>query len=76
MGIFASIDTTRSVCFCVDELDYSNRPDIKNHDWEHTVYGKHEEDVLIDAPPSLGKKIILAHYFNVSLMHDVLSDIL
>ena len=59
--------------FCVDEPDYSNVPGIKNHDWEHSVYGKHEEVILIDAPPPLGKRIVLTHYFDASLMHDVLS---
>ena len=39
--------------FRVDEPDYLNVPNIKNHDWEHTVYGKHEEDMRIDAPPPL-----------------------
>ena len=52
---------------CVDEPDYLNVPGIKNHDWEHTVYGKHEEDVPIDAPPPLGKRTILTHYFDASL---------
>ena len=59
--------------FRVDEPDYSNVPGIKNHDWEHSVYGKHEEDVPMNAPPPLGKRIILTHYFDASLMHDVLS---
>ena len=59
--------------FLVDEPDYSNIPTIKNHDWEHTVYGKHEEDILLDAPLPLGEGIILTQYFDASLMHDVLS---
>ena len=59
--------------FRVDEQDYLNVPDIKNHDWEHSVYGKHEEDVPINAPLSLGKRILLTHYFDASLIHDVLS---
>ena len=63
----------KKIRFCVDEPDYSNAPAIKNHDLEHTVYGKHEEDILLDAPPPLGKRIILTYYFDASLMHDVLS---
>ena len=60
--------------FQVDEPDYSNVSDIKNHGWEHTIYGKHLEDVPIDASPlPLGKRIVLTHYFGASLMHDVLS---
>ena len=47
--------------FRVDKLDYSNVPDIKDHDWEHSVYGKHEEDIPINVPPPLGKRIVLTH---------------
>ena len=61
------------IWFCVDEPDYSNVPGIKDCDWEHTVYGKHEEDIPINAPPQLGKRIVLTHYFNASLMHKILS---
>ena len=39
----------------------------------HSVYRKHEEDVPIDAPTLLGKRIILTHYFDARLIHDVLS---
>ena len=63
------------ICFCVNEPDYSNIPPIPNHDWAHTVYGKHEEDIHVDAPPPLGKRIVLTHYFHASLMHDLLSRI-
>ena len=60
--------------FRVDEPDYSNLPDIKDHNWEHFVYGKYEEDIPIDVPPPPGKRIVLTHYFHASLMHDVLSS--
>ena len=59
--------------FRVNEPDFSNVTGIKDHDWEHSVYGKHEENILIDAPTPLGKQIVLTHYFDASLMHDVLS---
>ena len=59
--------------FRVDELDYWNVPTIKNHDWEHTVYGKHEEDIPKNAPPPIGKRIVLTYYSDASLMHNVLS---
>ena len=59
--------------FRVDEPDYSDVPDIKDHNWEHSVYGKHEEDIPIDALMPLGERIVLTHYFDASLMHDVLS---
>ena len=50
--------------FRVDEPDYSNVPGIKDCDWEHSVYGKHEEDIPIDASMPLGKRIVLTHYFD------------
>ena len=37
------------------------------------MHEKHEEDISLDASPPLGKRIILTHYFDVSLMHDALS---
>ena len=37
------------------------------------MYGKHEEDIPLEAPLPLGKRIVLTHYFDASLMHDVLS---
>ena len=46
---------------------------VSSHDWEHSVYGKHENDIPTNAPPPLGKRIVLTHYFDASLMHDVLS---
>ena len=29
----------------VDDTDYSNVPLIPDHDWEHSVNGKHEEEI-------------------------------
>ena len=48
-------------------------PAIPDHDWEHSVYGKHEEEIAKNLPEPLGKRIILTHYFDASLMHDILS---
>ena len=48
-------------------------PVIPDHDWEHSVYGKHEEDIVKDASEPLDKRIVLTHYFDASLMHDILS---
>ena len=60
--------------FRVDEPSYSNMPEIPNYDWEHSVYGKHKEDITDDAPEPLGKRIIFSQYFDASLMHDTLSE--
>ena len=38
----------------------------------HSVYGKHEEDITEDAPEPLGKRVVLTHYFDTSLMYDIL----
>ena len=48
-------------------------PAIPDHDWEHSVYGKYEEDIAENVPQPLGKRIVLTHYFDVRLMHDTLS---
>ena len=58
--------------FRVDEPDYSNVPAIPDYDWEHSVYGKHEEDIAENIPEPLGKRIVLTHYFDANLMHDIL----
>ena len=57
--------------FRVEEQHYSNVLEIPDHDWEHSVYGKYEENIAEDAPEPLGKRIILTHYFNASLMHKI-----
>ena len=59
--------------FRVNEPDYSNVPAIPDHDWEHSVYGKHEEDMAENLPEPLGKRIVLTRYFDASPMHDLLS---
>ena len=59
-----------NICFCVDEPDYFV-PKIPDNDWEQSVYGKHKENIADDVPAQLGKRIILTHYFDESLMYDV-----
>ena len=46
---------------------------MQHSDWEHSVYSNPTEDTPTDAPPPLGKQIVLTHYFDANLMHDVLS---
>ena len=36
--------------FQVDEPNYSNVPLIPDHDWKHSVYGKHEKDIAENIP--------------------------
>jgi hypothetical protein len=59
--------------FCVDEPDYSGILKMQEYDWEHSVYGNPAKDIPTDAPLPLGKRIVLTHYFDANLMHDVLS---
>ena len=60
--------------FCIDEPDYSNILDISDyHDWRDAAYRKHEESLPMNAPPPFGKRVVLTHYYDASLMHDVLT---
>jgi hypothetical protein len=59
--------------FRVDEPDYSGIPKMQEYDWKHSVYGNPTKDIPTDAPPPLGEQIVLTHYFDANLMHDVLS---
>ena len=59
--------------FCTDEPDFSNVPPIPDHDWKYTPYGNPTEDLPTDAPPPRGKRVIISHYFDANLMHDILS---
>ena len=62
------------VRFRTGEPEYSDLPDIPNYDdWRDTAYGKHSEELPTNAPIPLGKRVILTHYYDASLMHDVLS---
>ena len=52
----------------------SNILDIPDyHDWRDTAYGKHEEELPINAPSPIGKRVVITHYYDASFMHDVLS---
>ena len=42
-------------------------------DWSNTVYGEHSEDLPSDAPKPLGKVVVLSHFYDANLMHDILS---
>jgi len=58
--------------FRTEEPDYSGL-NLKKYDWANTAYGNPSEELPKDAPPPLGKRITLTHYFDANLMHDVLS---
>ena len=63
------------VRLCTDKPpEYSNIPDIQDyHDWRDTAYKHHQEELPTNVLPPLGRRVIITHYYNASLMHDVLS---
>ena len=62
--------------FRVDKPDYLNAPNIPDYDVEHSVYEPHKADIPIDVQKPLGKMFVLAHYFNIILMCDDLSELI
>ena len=49
---------------------FNNKLDV---DWDRFVYKRNGlEPVLPQAPKVLGKKVVLIHYFNANLLHDML----
>ena len=60
------------IFFRTAEPDFSAVPCVE-YKWSDTAYINGEENFPKDAPPLLGKQVILTHYFDANLMHDVLS---
>ena len=42
-------------------------------DWTKFIYGDCSEEIPDDAPKPLGKQVVLIHYFDANLMHNVLT---
>ena len=57
--------------FRTHEPDYSDIQHVKQ-DWE-SVYGEIKEQLPSNAPKPLGKPVVLTHYVDANLMHDVLT---
>jgi hypothetical protein len=55
-----------------DEPDHSGLPD-KVYDWEHSVYAGAEELMPHDAPPALGKPVVMTTYVDANLYHDLVN---
>jgi hypothetical protein len=53
-----------------EEPDFSDLPD-NVYDWTYSVYGNVEELLPVGAPEPLGKHVILSHYVDANLMHDI-----
>ena len=45
----------------------------QEYDWDNTPYRDEDESLPMNAPPPLGKCVVLTHYFDANLMHDILS---
>ena len=52
--------------------DYSDVT-IPTYDWSHSVYGNPTEQIPSDAPSPLGLHVILTHYVDANLYHDMLT---
>jgi hypothetical protein len=61
-----------TIRFRAHEPDYSDLPNVK-HKWDASVYGDVEEELPYKAPPPLGKQVILTHYVDANLYHNVLT---
>jgi hypothetical protein len=54
------------------EPDYSALPD-QEFDWERSVYGNVSEMLPSNAPRPLGKYVMLTHYYDANLFHDIVT---
>ena len=61
-----------TIRFRTHEPDYSDLH-TAHHDWDASVYGDVQEELPYNAPPPLGKQVILTHYVDANLYHDALS---
>ncbi len=61
-----------AITIWTDLPDYSALPEVE-YEWTHTVYGTRSEELPQDAPIPLGKSVILTHYVDANLMHNILT---
>jgi len=60
-----------AICIRVGEPDYSDLVE-EDYDWTSTVYGDVSEIFPKDAPVPLGNFVMLSHYMDANLYHDML----
>ena len=58
--------------FRIGTPDYSDAV-IPEYDWSSTVYGNPKEQLPDDAPEPLGLPVVLTHYVDANLYHDILT---
>jgi hypothetical protein len=61
-----------TIRFRTHEPDYSDLPNAE-HNWDASVYGDVEEELPYKAPLPLGRQVILTHYVDANLYHNVLT---
>jgi len=52
--------------------DFSDIP-VKIYDWQHSCYGSTKEEIPVDCPRALGKKVRLTSFVDANLYHDLIS---
>ena len=60
-----------SIRFQTEEPGFSALLDL-HYGWMHTVYGQVKEVIPADLPIPLGKLVILTHYIDINLYHDLI----
>ena len=58
--------------FDVKRPNHDHTP-VPTHDWSNTAYGNGVEKLPDDAPALKGETVVLTHYYDANLMHDILS---
>ena len=61
------------VKFRVDQPELSMFDNKTQFDWSKSIYEEDHEEIPDDIPKPLGKPVILGHYFDANLMHDIMS---
>jgi hypothetical protein len=59
-----------SIRLRVEKPDMNPYP-IVEHNWLHSVYGDVQEIIPTDIPTPLGKNVLLTHYADANLYHDM-----
>jgi len=55
-----------------EEPDFSDLPK-PSYDWKYSIYDVEPESIPSDAPRPLGKPIVMSHYLDANLLHDLVN---
>ena len=61
-----------AITYRTKDLDYSQLPK-QNYNWTRTVYGDVNEEIPMDMPKPLGKRVITTTYLDANLLHDMVT---